>query len=274
MKKILVTTDFSTASRNAEEYAVAFANKMGAGVQLLHVYHEHIPATVFPVETGIERTEVDIQNERLISKETDYLNGKYSIEINAELKTGGRSDTIHAFAEEVNADLIIMGMRSAAKGSIGATILKTIRKTTIPVLIIPEYFSFTTIKNIVLAVDFNEMTSSSSFEPLLEIVNNFDASLRVLHVEKAAQEMKSTEVPEKLQLAESLARFTYIYDRVEHDDANLAIEKFVQNYSTDMLVLLAHHHNIFERLFGTVHTKTLSHETKVPLLVLRAVNSE
>jgi nucleotide-binding universal stress UspA family protein len=274
MKKILVTTDFSNASRNAAEYAIPFAKKLGVQVQLLHVYHEHIPAAIMPVETRvIEESEVDIANERLLAKEIEYLNGKFSIEVNGDLKTGARSDTIHTVAEEMNAGLIIMGMAAGDTSGIGSTILKTIRKTEIPVLIIPEYFSFTSIKNIVLAVDFNEMTTRQSFEPLLEIVNNFDASLRVLHVEKAGQEMKSSEVPEKLQLAESLASFTYIYDRVENDNADLAIENYVQNYSTDMLVLLAHHHNIFERLFGVVHTKKLSHEVRVPLLVLSEIEN-
>ena len=48
MKKILVPTDFSPASRKAEEYAAALSIILGAEMQLLHVYRELMPATTGP----------------------------------------------------------------------------------------------------------------------------------------------------------------------------------------------------------------------------------
>jgi nucleotide-binding universal stress UspA family protein len=270
MKTILVPTDFSSASRNAEEYAIWFAKAMNTKVKLLHVYREHIPAFVDTEPGDFSHTEVYINNEKDLFKEIDYLNGKFSMEVDGDLKIGGRSDSIQKVADEINAGLIVMGMpaRDKIKGK-SSTILKTIRKSRIPVLIVPGTAAYKPIKNVVIAVDFNEMTTSASFTPLLEMVQKFDASLKVIHVEKPGEEMRSSEVPEKLQLAESLAAFTYEFDRLEFDDTDLAIESFLEAHATDLLVVLAHHHSLFERLFGNTHTKKLSADVSIPVLVLR-----
>jgi hypothetical protein len=35
------------------------------------------------------------------------------------------------------------------------------------------------------------------------------------------------------------------------------------------LVMVSRKHHFFERMFGTVHTKAMSYQTKIPLLVLQ-----
>ena len=139
------------------------------------------------------------------------------------------------------------------------------------VLVIPEYFSFTPIKNIVLAVDFTEMVSGYSFKPLFQFIEQFDAVLRVLHVDPKNQEMKVSEVPEKLQLGLALSKASYIYERVEADDVEKGILSFMDNHPTDLLVMLAHHHNIFERITGDIHTDEISFEINIPLLILKNI---
>jgi hypothetical protein len=47
------------------------------------------------------------------------------------------------------------------------------------------------------------------------------------------------------------------------------INKFIEKESTDILAMVAHRHNLFERMFGKVHAKSMSYQTKIPLLVLQ-----
>jgi hypothetical protein len=47
------------------------------------------------------------------------------------------------------------------------------------------------------------------------------------------------------------------------------INQFIEKNPTDILAMVAHRHNLFERMFGKVHTKEMSYQTKIPLLVLQ-----
>ena len=269
MKKLLVCTDFTEPSRNACLYAASLAKVFNAAIYLLHVHREWIPASVGPEPWSITLSEQYQEKEKHLNQEINFLKEKYPVQIRGEVKPGFRSDSISETAREIEADLIVMGISHAKKKPLGSTTLKVMRKAHVPVLVVPESASFHSIKNIVLAVDFKEMLTSSCFTPLLDVVKKFDASLRVLHVDKKGAELKVSEVPEKLQLGLVLAKFTYEYDRIESDDVDQGIEGFVDAHPADLLVMVAHPHGLFERLFSHLHTQVIGMEIKLPLLVLK-----
>lgn len=272
MKKILVPIDFSASSRAAGEYAASLAKITGAEIFLLHVYLEFIPAAIGPEPWLYTETEQHEKNRERVAKEVRHLKENYGVEVRGDIEIGYTGDTISSIAKQLNADLIIMGMKGESRNKVwGSATIKTIRKTEVPVLVIPEYFSFTPIKNIVLAVDFTEMVSGYSFKPLFQFIEQFDAVLRVLHIDPKNQEMKVSEVPEKLQLGLALSKASYIYERVEADDVEKGILSFMDNHPTDLLVMLAHHHNIFERITGDIHTDEISFEINIPLLILKNI---
>lgn len=273
MKKILVPTDFSGMSRNAEEYAASLAQIFDAEVQLLHVYREALPASMGSEPWAVTISDAKVQNEKLLNKEVNYLKSKYAINIKAGVESGARSKTIIAAAKNISADLIIMGSRGGKRYRLlGSTVLKTIRKSKIPVLIVPGKTQFAPIKNILIAVDFTEMLDSACFDVLFEMNEKFSASVRVLHVEDRDAPMKASEVPEKLQLRLALSRFNCHYDKIESFEVGQGIQGFMAAHPTDLLVLIAHHHTIYERIFETTHTKSISFKNQHPLLVLKQIN--
>jgi nucleotide-binding universal stress UspA family protein len=270
MKKILVPIDFTPASRNASEYAVSLARKLEAEVQLLHVYTEPMPVGNVPDPVFVA-TSLREENRLRVGQEMDWLKQQYGTEVSGSSLAGYRGDTIKDTAKEAAAELIVMGAKPAHKNKIlGSTTLKMIRKSPKPVLIIPEEARFRPLKNIVLAIDFGEMVGSTVLDPLFQLADAFDSSVRVLHVEKKGGDMSATETAEKLHWARVLSRLTYTYDRVEYDDVDEGILSFVNGHPTDLLVMIAHHHSIFERLSNPIHTRTISFEIQLPLLVLKA----
>lgn len=270
MKKILIPTDFSGMSRNAGEYAASLAKVFSAVVQLLHVYREALPATVGSEPWTVAVSDIRVENEKLLNKEVNYLKSQYTVDVKAAVESGARSKTINAIAKDLGADLIVMGMHSGKRNRfLGNTVLNTIRKSKTPVLIIPAGARFVPIKNILIAVDFKEMLGGACFDVLFEIYKKFDASVRVVHVEDPGVPMKAAEVPEKLQLGLALSRFDYQYDKIESYELEKAIENFLTSHPTDLLVLIAHRHTIYERIFETIHTKDISLKIRLPLLVLK-----
>ena len=260
MKKILVPIDFSPASRQASEYAAALARQLSAEIRLLHVFHEASAVIDGMVSSDATGTDLMEENEILVKREIDFLKERYAVEVSGYARIGFRIDRIRDMAKEMQADLIVMGA--------GDTTLSTIRKVTIPVLIIPEGVSFVPIKHIVLAADFNEISNVSCFDSLLRLMDKLDAMLQVLHVKRYMKDRPDVEEPGKAQLRTILSKITFWYEEIEADSVEEGIEDFVESHPAELLVMIAHTHNVFERIFGGTHTSSMTYQNKLPLLVL------
>src|SRR5438270_898931 len=111
LRRILVPTDFSKHSENALTYAVAFAEKFGAELHLLHVVQDlalflpealpDSPPMMPPVEqlTGAVRAALD---RTIAEHHLDRLS------VHAEIREGMPFYEIVRFAGEKEIDLIVM----------------------------------------------------------------------------------------------------------------------------------------------------------------------
>ncbi|MEJ6981880.1 universal stress protein [Pedobacter sp. P351] len=260
MKKILVPIDFSRGARAASEYAASLARIFMGEIYLVYVFTEPIAviegtAVAWPVKGG----ESQEKNDALVENEINYLKDTYGVNVEGYALIGSRTDTINDLINEISADLVVMGT--------GNTALSIIRKIKTPVLLVPENASFVPVKHIVLAADFNEVTNIECFNLLLEFAGKIDAMLQVLHVKRQHDE-DQPDSPGKQQLHDVLSKITYWYQEVEAESVEQGIGNFIESHPAELLVMVAHSHNVFERIFGTVHTSSMIYETKLPLLVL------
>ena len=260
MKKILVPIDFSPASRKASEYAATLAKQLSAEIRLLYVFHETSAVIEGPVDSDAAGADLMDENEILVKKEISFLRENYAVEISGYARIGFKTAKIRDMADEMEADLIVMGA--------GETTLSTIRKVNIPVLIIPEEASLAPVKHIVFAADFNEISNISCFDPLLTLMDKLDAMLQVLHVKRYMNET-DIEDPGKEQLRSVFSKVTFWYEEIEADSVEEGIEDFTESHPAELLVMVARTHNVFERAFGSVHTSSMIYKTKLPLLVLQ-----
>jgi nucleotide-binding universal stress UspA family protein len=269
MKKILVPVDFSLPSYSVVKYAAALAKEAGAAIHLIHVNSQAVAPVEAPVAwnylNGIRE-----QNEKEIKEEIRLLKEQYEIEAGGEVRDGFTGDTISNVAKEVDADLIVIGIKSTRHNrATGSTALKIIRKTNIPVLVIPPAVKFTPVKNVILAIEFKEMITGNSLDFLFSAIKIFNASLRVVHVNKPSPGSEALEVAERMQLELVLSKVSHIYHLVENDNVDQGIYDFVQAHPAEWLVMIEHHHNFLERLFGEVHTRSVIFNSDLPLLILK-----
>lgn len=147
LQHILVPTDFSKSSDNALRYAVAFAEKFGAKLTLLHVVQDltwFIPEAILAAPAAIPpaeqfHTAAQTALERLIKS----LNLN-SLQIQGEVRQGAPFHAIIEFARERSIDLIVMGTHGhtgLAHVLLGSTAEKVVRKAPCPVLTVrhPEH---------------------------------------------------------------------------------------------------------------------------------------
>jgi len=271
MKNILVPMDFSKASLNAAKYAVSFAEALGANLHLLNVIpapgiiDDSILASVL-----IMQAELSENNHRLMKEEVDSLSKKANVEIKSVVAEGLPSDVIAEVAKELKADLIIMGMKGKGKSNsvFGSTATAVIRKSGFPVLVIPENGDYQPIRNITFASDFDPDVESDSYDLLIKLAQKLNIPVYVLNVQKKNCALGAERTIGKMKTSLAFSslhpEFHSVYDR----NVEEGIHMFIEKNPTDVLAMVAHPHNLFERMFGTVHTKEMSYQTKIPLLIL------
>jgi nucleotide-binding universal stress UspA family protein len=267
MKTILVPTDFSKAAGNAAEYAISFAKIIKAKVLLFHAYHLPNPVSKGPV-IMITTAELQKRNELLLKGEAARLKKKCGIEVKYLAKMGLAVDEI--LEEERNASMIIMGMKGAGKLSealMGSITTATLRKSKIPVLVIPEEVKYKNPEKIVLACDYDPRTDLQTLNALKDLMKTFGSKIYVVNV-KEKKESLSMEKMLGTKLEGKLCDVQHVYCFREKEDIVDGINEFVKGHNADMVAIIPHHYNLMERLFHKSISKKMAFHTHVPLLAL------
>lgn len=139
-KRILVATDFSDTANAAFDYAVDLAKQLGASVTALHAYE--LPVYGFPNGALVASVEMTTRimtaaQEALASACT--ARASRGIEITPIVRQGITWEEVHRVAEEIDADLIVIGThgrRGLSRALLGSVAEKIIRTATRPVLTI------------------------------------------------------------------------------------------------------------------------------------------
>lgn len=141
-KNILVPTDFSESADSALEFALDMADKLGGKVTVMHAYE--IPVVGFPEGALVATAEI---GERIVTGAQaglDALVSRYEgrpIEAKPLLKCGDPREMVHATAEEIGADLIVMGThgrRGLSRALLGSVAEYIVRTSTRPVLTVRQ----------------------------------------------------------------------------------------------------------------------------------------
>lgn len=138
LRRVLVATDFSAASRVMLRFAVAFATQFGASLRLLHVVDRlNVPSRMIAYATQLQRTvlhdamaELADWAKRLVPPDVP------TIQI---VRAGEPYDVIRTVARTQRADLIILATRghSALKRFfLGTTAGRVVRHAACPVLVV------------------------------------------------------------------------------------------------------------------------------------------
>jgi nucleotide-binding universal stress UspA family protein len=141
IKKILVPTDFSPASKKAFSYALRLAEERGSEITLLHVLEAETPLTLAGRPAAAfskqELTDVEECLRALVDiAQTTGVAGTGSI-----VRTGVATHEIIEAAKELDVDLIVIathGFTARKHFEIGSTSERVARAAPCPVLVVRE----------------------------------------------------------------------------------------------------------------------------------------
>jgi nucleotide-binding universal stress UspA family protein len=138
LRRILVPTDFSAGSREAFATAIGLGLDTGARITLLHV--SHVPAQIFPdmiMPMGPELMhDVEHSADGLLEELCARARAA-GVEADWQTSIGSTHEEICARAEELDADLIVIGTHGRtglAHALLGSVAEKVVRKAPCPVL--------------------------------------------------------------------------------------------------------------------------------------------
>ncbi len=280
IKKILFPTDFSDTANNAFRYALRFADKYGASIELLHVIYPEAEPLDFPVMVA-QMTQKRIEAGKVILKtfvETSLAQVQaagqlqHVPEVKPDIEVGIPSTLIPEIAKRKEADLVIMGTQgehSAFERAFGSVTTATLRKASCPVLVVPNDFNYKLIESIAYATDLDESDPYRIWE-VSKLLSPFCPILRAVHIEQRSTE----ETPLTMQDLEAFFKdhaptLQITFHNIASANVEDELEDFVGTWGVDLLVMYKPQRKLFERIFHSSLTKKTVLHTETPLLVLK-----
>ena len=141
MKKVLIALDYDPTAKKVAEVGFAMAKAMGAEITLIHVIVDLVTYSLTYLNMGpLQLDSVDElkqASQNFLDKVKRHLGDDTILTV---IKEGEFADIILETAKELDADIIVMGSHSTKwleNVLIGSVTEEVLRKTTIPMFIIP-----------------------------------------------------------------------------------------------------------------------------------------
>ncbi|HEY4798804.1 MAG TPA: universal stress protein [Bacteroidia bacterium] len=277
INKIICPTDFSEAANNATEYAAKLAQVFG--VKLVFVNVQKISPLSTAVSLAGESEVFENENAILASNRLKELcsevNKFFKIPTDHEMNV-----TTQSLAKAISShgklnSLIVMGTNGAdnlIQFFWGTNTFNVIKNARCPVLLIPENCSYSNYKSIVYAISYYEK-GKLALHQFHQFVSAFNAQITFLHVSK-----KDTSISrdvfnvEKEEIENFFGEKQKLdFKRVFSDDPADAIEDYISENPTDLLVLAARNRSIINSIFSQIPIiQGLSSIASYPILVFHS----
>ena len=227
---------------------------------------EDISASAFLMSEA-ELLETD---KKLLKKEIDRVSQEFSVNVDGFIRQGSPVDILMDFTRSKQADLVVMGMKGRGKSNsiFGSTTTMVMRKSLVPVFVIPENSVFKPVYNITFASELD--VEKEDYSILQELVEKYNSVIHIVNVQKKEEAMSVHDAIGKMEADLSFVNLKHEFDTVENKSIERGIHDFLEKNPSDILAMVAHKHSIFKRIFGIVHTRQMSYQTTIPLLVIPA----
>lgn len=271
MKTILVPVDFSEQSLNALDYAAEMAFYTKSKLILLNVFGNTPPTLDIPIVVPMSELETGFKDDLTkISQRIEQKFGDY-IEVKCVVKQGFVVEEINLTAEENNVDLVIMGMQGAGylmERLMGSITTSVIRKSKKPVLVVSKNMHFKKLKKILLTTDGNRIEKEQAYIPLKKLLNIFRPHLYVVHVIPEMVLNDNYDDLNAFKFDEEWLSHSLSFHHITNDDITKGINQFSQDHDIDMMVMVPHKHDFFERVMHEPQTQKMVFHSIAPLLTL------
>ena len=277
MKRILIPTDFSDNANNAIEYALSVFKNEKCTFYFLHTYTPAFYRMDYafggPGFSGIPDTNVDQSIEDLnrtvgVARQNSP-NELHDYQVLSAFNF--LTDEVEVTIKNGDIDVIVMGTQGATGAKevfLGTNTVQVMRKSEVPVIVVPNEYRFTQMKSILYPTDFMNHYRLSELLPLIELAKKHKASITVLHVVEE-DELNENQLRNKKFLMACLDGIDHKFmeDRINY--MPLALVEYLEKNDFDLLCMMNRKHSFLERVLLRQNIEFIGFHTKIPLMALR-----
>lgn len=262
MQNILVPIGSTENALSTLQYAVDFAESVNANLFVFRAYSSLAKAgTMVSVDAIIER-ETNLYLKTLVNA----VNRK-NVDIKLIAAKGSVEDSVIAIDEELGIDLVIVGARSNSikeEVFLGKTAGSIVKQTEVPVLTVPDAYTFSPVSNILMAFKSGVVKSKTALNPLQFIVKKFNSQVNLLLVKTPEYKEEDLIISDKLKALQSTLTVT------ENQTTFQGVLEHFQTHQPDMLCVFRRKRGFFQKLWEKNTILKEEFHTSVPLLILKA----
>ena len=267
MKQLLVPIDLGEESMSVLEYAINFAVVIDAGVTILHSYQPEpvVLDGMLVSEVGFVEEAESTFNDFFQQVESKFQ--KFEVPLKKKFMVGFAAESIVEEADESRAYMILMATKgvNTFKRIFGSISTEVMKKSEIPVLLIPPKFEFRLIKKLIYADDFTE-NHDRGLAYLEHLLKDFLADLYCVHVSTSPDEKQSWSDLSKLE-----SRFIGVHIEkidVKDDSVMHGLMQEAEFEDIDLIIMPSKKHGFVYDLFHKSVTREMVINSTRPILVI------
>jgi nucleotide-binding universal stress UspA family protein len=293
-ERIVIPVDGSEEAKHAAQQGLRLAEVFDASVNIIHVIEQK---TLRLSRTTEEKKQLRDRSEGVLT-EIEELASDVAQSVTTTLTEGKPSVQISTYADEKNADLVVIGrqgMTGLGKRLLGGVTEQVLHQSNSPVLVVPNEVSMTETASeyarLLISTDGSE-TAESATQHGVEVAQHYDSIIHVLTVvdlqvsggvfnagglEKAFVERLEAnghqfvdKVSTEIEHSDSdLEVETKVTQTTSFNGAAVGIREYVTEHDIDLVVMGSHgRSNLKTQFLGSV-ASTVLRTVDVPVLVVK-----
>lgn len=269
MKKVLLMTDFSKSAEHAIQFALSILSDTPAEFTLLHSYQvKDVPPEVSYFVDDVTRKHAVKRLNQFKKKliESDNLpHHSFKTEV-MQISPESAAMILH---NKKHFDLIVVGATGSGNnqffGSIATNIVRNIPTNT---LVVPVTEKIHSIKKIVLAVDYQDVSTFDIFDLMKHLAERKNSEITFLTILKENQKPSEIDSFARYQYHDSFKNFkTYDY-YIKNEEVKFGLNEYLTTHQVDLLVMVSRHHTFFDVVFNRSVTRHFVYKPTVPILCI------
>ncbi|WP_461136929.1 universal stress protein [Spirosoma lituiforme] len=273
MKKILLLTDLSEASRHALAYARSFFRDTVVDFHLLCVHpiassSHHNPLLVIKTPPSVQSVELTKVVAQLRRESTNDWHTFRSLAVPGQLL-----DVVEQLLAAESYDFVVIGPQPEETDTLfGNSAIALVHQLKANILIVPHQAAVEQpVHQVVLAADFSLLKNAKLLSPLKELVTLKGATLTLLTIDTPSKNAINAEL--ETHIRQFLMPFEPATDRIRADFARQGINAYLAAHPVDLLVTIPKYKDHTQTLTSSRVTRLQAFTPAVPLLTLYDDNS-
>lgn len=272
MKTFIVPTDFSETALNAAKFAVELAATIPDSEVILYNVSDDIKNST--VDAAVKANVISRHDliVTVLEKLQTTLQETANVKMRCLAEQGSLMKCLPMLVEKEAADMIVMGINGATRLKqifMGSNTINIINETNCPVLIVPPMATFNGIKSVLLASDFQNVSSTIPFAEIDKVLGMIKPQLHIVNVDSEHYvELKEEYKREKVVMDKMFESYKPEYAFLRFYDLEEGIDQYAKDKKIDMLITIPRKHSFLSKIFKTSYTRELAFHTNVPLLAV------